>query len=55
MLNKNSLEAVTTQELCLKSVECVQLLTLHHSDFPIDTNVVRVASNLEGVLLQPPP
>ncbi|CAA3014678.1 ROS1-like isoform X1 [Olea europaea subsp. europaea] len=41
--------------LGLKSVECVQLLTLHHLAFPVDTNVGRIAVRLGWVPLQPLP
>ncbi|KAM0023774.1 putative HhH-GPD domain, endonuclease III-like, iron-sulfur cluster loop, DNA glycosylase [Helianthus debilis subsp. tardiflorus] len=39
----------------LKSVECVRLLTLHQTAFPVDTNVGRVATRLGWVPLQPLP
>ncbi|KAL1215799.1 DEMETER-like protein 3 [Cardamine amara subsp. amara] len=41
--------------LGLKSVECVRLLGLKHSAFPVDTNVGRIAVRLGWVPLEPLP
>ncbi|CAA7060559.1 unnamed protein product [Microthlaspi erraticum] len=41
--------------LGLKSVECIRLLSLHQTAFPVDTNIGRIAVRLGWVLLQPLP
>ncbi|XP_057953863.1 protein ROS1A-like [Malania oleifera] len=41
--------------LGLKSVECIQLLSLQHVAFPVDTNVGRIAVRLGWVPLRPLP
>ncbi|CAH2074033.1 unnamed protein product, partial [Thlaspi arvense] len=41
--------------LGLKSVECVRLLSLHQTAFPVDTNVGRIVVRLGWVPLQPLP
>ncbi|KAF3500603.1 hypothetical protein F2Q69_00045613 [Brassica cretica] len=46
---------LSVRGLGLKSVECVQLLTLHNLAFPVDTNVGRIAVRLGWVPLQPLP
>ncbi|KAG5562344.1 hypothetical protein RHGRI_005170 [Rhododendron griersonianum] len=46
---------MSIQGLGLKSVECVQLLTLKHLAFPVDTNVVRIVVRLGWVPIEPLP
>ncbi|TKY69302.1 ROS1 protein [Spatholobus suberectus] len=46
---------LTIYGLGLKSVECIRLLTLHHSAFPVDINVARIVVRLGWVPLQPLP
>ncbi|XP_052726020.1 DNA glycosylase/AP lyase ROS1 [Vigna angularis] len=41
--------------LGLKSVECVRLLALHHTAFPVDINVTRIVVRLGWVPIQPLP
>lgn len=36
----------------LKSAECIRLLGLKHSSFPVDTNVGHIAVRLGWVLLE---
>ncbi|KAL2347660.1 hypothetical protein Fmac_001660 [Flemingia macrophylla] len=46
---------LTIHGLGLKSVECVRLLALRHSAFPVDINVARIVVRLGWVPLQPLP
>ncbi|ESW25399.1 hypothetical protein PHAVU_003G032300 [Phaseolus vulgaris] len=46
---------LTIHGLGLKSVECIRLLTLHHSAFPVDINVARIVVRLGWVPIQPLP
>ncbi|XP_047153819.1 uncharacterized protein LOC124825276 [Vigna umbellata] len=41
--------------LGLKSVECIRLLALHHTAFPVDINVARIVVRLGWVPIQPLP
>ncbi|CAJ1932443.1 unnamed protein product [Sphenostylis stenocarpa] len=46
---------LTIHGLGLKSVECIRLLTLCHSAFPVDINVARIVVRLGWVPIQPLP